>query len=455
MKTNEMRNVSQFVSFSSDPGAAKDAAKAKKEEPFITVADKFKYSPKDMNDKGRLPVIVTSNDPAALDKMKNFVSQFGLVKESLPLINGFSAEINPDKLGDFFKNVPESVNVFVDGKIQVPKPLASDKVKPKLDTAMPLLGMEKLWDKGYTGNGVGIAIIDTGIYPHEDIKWRIVAFNDMVSGQAEPYDDFGHGTHVAGLAAGSGRASCGKFTGSAPEADLISVKVLDGNGSGTFSDVIKGIQWATENKDRYNIRVMNLSLGGWARESYKEDPVAQAIEKAADAGIVPCIAAGNDGDYETVGTPATAANAVTVGAYDDKGTLDKADDDVAYFSSRGPSIDGLLKPEVLSPGVDITGPNAPGSVLDDPSIPHTPDGKYITISGTSMATPIVAGLVADLVQANPNAKPYQIKEALTSTAESLAGKDAKTQGAGLINPEKALEKVLWLSGKEKQLSKAS
>lgn len=397
---------------------------------------------------GMVRVIITDADRKAVEDLFQKTSG-GRIAEELPLINGYLAEVNPSALKDIFKRAPEDMNIVLDQKvtfIRPPEMNSSDgEIRPKLDTAMPTLGMEKVWEKGFTGKGVSIAVIDTGIFPHEDLQGRIIAFKDIVNGKDnEPYDDQGHGTHVSGDATGTGKASGGKYKGPAFGASLVGVKVLDGSGSGTFSDVIKGIQWATDNKDKYNIRVISMSLGGYAWRPWDKDPVALAVEKAYEKGIVPVIAAGNEGPSRgTIATPGIAPHAVTIGALDDRGTVDRSDDRMANFTSRGPTNDGIVKPNVASPGVKITAPNAPGSELDKwPGIPHTPDGKYITISGTSMATPIVSGIVATWLQANPKLTPAEVAAIIAATSDPLPNYDENTQGKGVINPSKGLEVAL-------------
>ncbi|MBM3465205.1 MAG: peptidase S8, partial [Armatimonadetes bacterium] len=240
--------------------------------------------------------------------------------------------------------------------------------------------------------------------------------------------------------------SAGRFVGTAPEASLVGVKVLDAGGSGRLSNIIKGIEWTVANRARYNIRVINMSLGGPARGSYKNDPICQAVERAVDAGMVAVVAAGNSGPgAKTVGTPGNDPRVITVGALDDRGTLAREDDDIAKFSSRGPTpVDALTKPDVLAPGVAITAPTSPGSPLDtNPKVPH--EGPwYITISGTSMATPVVAGVVADLLGAVPEASPQQVKDALMATARPLVRTppyDGNQQGSGVVDPLAALSRL--------------
>lgn len=313
----------------------------------------------------------------------------------------------------------------------------------RIDAVKEVLDMQKVWDEGITGKGVTIAVVDTGIYPHPDIKGRILAFKDFVNGRDDvPYDDNGHGTHVAGCCAGNGEKAEGSFKGPAPEANLVGVKVLSGQGSGSMAGIIKGIQWCIDNKERYNIKVMNLSLGGPANLKEKDDLVSLAIRRAAEAGIVPLIAAGNSGPAKfTIGTPAICSEALTVGAYDDKNTADKSDDTMAFFSSRGPTTrDGKVKPDVASPGVQIVSLRSPGSMIDKENVPHLGD-YYVLLSGTSMATPVMAGVVADMLQANPSLTPEEVKSIAMKTAKVIPDASPTMQGAGLTDPYAAVQEA--------------
>lgn len=401
---------------------------------------------------GRVKVILKGEAAEGLFKNDGELSSKYGVKftRSLPVIHGAAATVDAVNLQKLIDEAPRGVEVFLDTKRHIPEvpekteDPTSRPAQPKSDNAIPSYGVNKLWDRGFNGQGVGIAVIDTGVYPHQDFGTRLVAFQDFVNQRPEAYDDQGHGTHVAGDAAGDGTASEGRFKGSAPAANIIGLKVLDENGSGYDSTIIEAVQWAIENREQHNIRVMNLSLGGPIGGSYKEDPLAMALEAAVENGIVACVAAGNEGPgKETVGTPANAPHVVSVGAMNDNGTLTLADDAPASFSSRGPSsFDGLRKPEIMSPGVRITAANAPGSQLDRwPGIPHV-GTHYITISGTSMATPILAGVVADLIQANPTMTPAQVKRILLTTADKLANVDRDTQGYGTVDPQQALDRAL-------------
>jgi len=280
--------------------------------------------------------------------------------------------------------------VFEDGEVRV-----------FLDTSVDYIKAKQVWNIGYKGAGEVIAIIDTGIDDsHQDLdQGKVIGWKDFVNNQPSPYDDHGHGTHVASIAAGTGEASGGTYTGVAPEASLVGVKVLDAQGSGTESDVIAGIQWCIDNKDVYGIDVINLSLG-IDRHSDGSTSVCLAVDNAWDAGIFVAVAAGNSGPGRwTVGDPGNSWKAVTVAAIDD------STGSIASFSSLGPTLDTRLKPDISAPGVSITAAQA-----------NSGNG-YVTYSGTSMATPHVAGAAALLIDAyGGTAPPHLVKGALISTA---------------------------------------
>lgn len=315
------------------------------------------------------------------------------------------------------------------------------EVRALLDVAAPTVFAPEQWEGGLMGEGVTVAVIDTGIHPHRDFTTpenRIAGFRDFISGRADPYDDNGHGTHVAGIVAGNGSASGGQYTGIAPEAGLVGVKVLNALGAGSLSTVIEGIQWCVENREAFGIRVLNLSLGSPAQDSYRDDPVAQAAGAAWDAGLVVCAAAGNDGPQpRTIATPGIHPSVLTVGASDDRATPDRGDDAIAAFSSRGPTVDDLQKPDLVAPGVEITAANAPKSVLALQQ--GNKKGDYITLSGTSMATPVCAGIAALVLQHEPGLTPDGVKERLVSSGESL-GEDANTEGSGLVSARTAVRR---------------
>src|SRR5690606_10645608 len=274
-----------------------------------------------------------------------------------------------------------------------------------LDVAVKSIGVQRDLVNNLTentGSGITVGILDTGVYPHKDLiapKNRVIAFKDFINGKKEPYDDNGHGTHVAGCALGNGYASDGKYQGTAPKANLVAAKVLDSMGRGHVSNIISGVQWMIDNKEKYNIRIISLSLGSTALKSYKEDPLCLILEKAWDLGITVFVAAGNSGPSKnTIGSPAVHPKLIAVGAIDDKNTIDNTDDHVADFSSRGPTIFGEDKPDIVAPGANIIALRAPNSYTDRMKPDFRIGDQYFTLSGTSMATPIAAGMAALLLE---------------------------------------------------------
>jgi serine protease AprX len=252
-----------------------------------------------------------------------------------------------------------------------------------------------------------------------------------LSGEPGCTDSYGHGTFVGGLIAGDGSASGGAVRGVAPGARLTSVKVAGRDGSTDVSTILAGIQWVVTNKDRYGIRVLNLSLGTDSSQSYRVDPLNFAVEKAWAAGVTVVVAAGNLGPTaQTVTKPADDPFVVSVGAIDDRGTAGLGDDLLPDFSSRGPTLaDGLSKPDLVAPGGHLLSLRAPGSTIDTQFPPANP-GPYRRGSGTSMAAGVVSGAVALMLQSNPTLTPDRIKFALTNTAAGAPSTDPNAVGAG-------------------------
>jgi len=339
-------------------------------------------------------------------------------------------------------------------------------------------GASQVWAlPGHRGTGVRVAVIDSGVnvatseWSNASGSSRVVAFKDFVNGRSQAYDDNGHGTHVSGIVLGGGSQSAGEVTGTAPGADLVSVKVLDANGSGRTSNVIKGIDWCVKNRNALNLKVVNVSLGHRSTESYRTDPLCKAVRKAVRAGLVVVCSAGNSGkdaagvtQYGGINSPGNDPSVITVGALNTFATAGRTDDSVCSYSSRGPTvIDGLPKPDLVAPGNRIVSIRAPGSHLDelypDNRIqidPSSPGVAHYELSGTSMAAPQVAGIVALMLQAQPGLAPNTVKGVLMYTAERLelhdaAGaplspaKSALTQGAGSVNAVGAVELAALLS----------
>ena len=282
-----------------------------------------------------------------------------------------------------------------------------------LDVSVPRIRAPQVWNLGLRGEGIRIAILDTGIDPqHPDFAGRITAMTSFVGGDGS--DDNGHGTHVAGIAAGSGAASNGRFRGVAPAASLYVAKVLDANGDGLMSNVMAGIEWAVTQE----VHVINLSLGGDTPGDGTDALSTLCDQVVHQIGIVICVAAGNNGPANsTIGAPGVARRVITVGAADET-------DHVAQFSSRGPTLDGRLKPDIVFPGTGIVSARAANARVGRPIQPH-----YAELSGTSMATPHATGAVALLLQANPNLKPEDVKRALLGGALDL-NEMPTAQGSG-------------------------
>src|SRR5580765_6880359 len=313
---------------------------------------------------------------------------------------------------------------------------------------------------GYSGSGVGVAIIDSGITSwHDDLtnttsklfpygNQRVAKFVDFVNGRTLPYDDNGHGSHVAGIIAGNGKDSYGEKTGIAPKATLVSLKVLDANGQGTISNIIAALGWVARNAKTYNIRVINMSVGARISESYLTDPLTLATKALTDQGITVVTAAGNIGknaagqlQYGGITAPGNAPWVLTVGASSTMGTLTRNDDQMADFSSAGPTaVDFEAKPDLVAPGVGTVSLSVPGSTFYIEKVTSLLSGTlglgskpYLALSGTSMAAPVVSGTIALMLQANPNLTPNLIKALLQYTAQVYPGYSPLREGAGFLN----------------------
>ena len=339
------------------------------------------------------------------------------------------------------------------------------------------------------GNGIGIAILDSGIEAnHADFKplitSRVVYNKSFLTGNTSTSDLYGHGTHVAGLASGNDIFSnnySGYYNGTAPSANLLNLRVLDDTGKGTVSNVVAAIDWAIANKATYNIRVMNLSLGTGAKDSYTTDPLCQAARRAFNAGIVVVVSAGNSGkdangnkQYGTIGSPGIEPSVITVGAVNTYGTDIRSDDTIATFSSKGPTrgykvltngarkYDNLIKPDLVAPGNKLIAPESLGTGIADPSsgwiyyknklvtdYPSLRVTEYVNsgggvnlkgyqyCSGTSMAAPVVSGTVALMLQIRPNLTPSLVKAILMYSAQPMKNYNTLEQGAGELNVDGA------------------
>ena len=316
---------------------------------------------------------------------------------------------------------------------------------------------------GYDGTGVGVAIIDSGVANwHDDLgSQRVAHFVDFVSDLPVPHDGYGHGTHVAGIIAGSGYDSAGARRGIAPGATLVVLRVLDESGEGHISNVIAAVDYAVEHRAAFNIRVINLSVASGVYESFRTDPLTLAARRAVDAGIVVVTAAGNHGQtargtvqHGGITSPGNAPWVLTVGATDHRLTAARGDDVVAAFSSRGPTlIDRGMKPDLVAPGVAIESLADAGSTLyavhPDARVWGTVDTAtppYVSLTGTSMAAPVVAGTIALMLEANAALTPNLVKAVLHYTAETRTRVPLAAQGGGFLNARGAVQLAAALRG---------
>ncbi len=329
---------------------------------------------------------------------------------------------------------------------------------------------------GYDGSGVGVAIIDSGITGwHDDLAsgdggQRVARFIDLVGGQPQAYDDYGHGTHVAGIIAGNGFDSNGARTGIAPRAMLTVFKVLDDQGNGSISNVITAFDYILKRARALNIRVVNLSVASGVYESYLTDPLALAAKQLVDAGIVVVAAAGNLGRneegkdaYGGITSPGNAPWILTVGSSSHMGTTARRDDRMAMFSSRGPTaLDFVAKPDLVAPGVGIESISNPDSTFYRSMAPYLLAGTidpgyrpYLSLTGTSMSAPVVTGTVALMLQANPALTPNAVKAILQYTAQAYPAYDPLTQGAGFLNAAGAVGMAVAFSDRTIPISEAA
>ncbi|MGZ4206399.1 MAG: S8 family peptidase [Actinomycetota bacterium] len=393
---------------------------------------------------GRVHVIVQTSDPSSV---RSAVRQAGgTVTKDLPIAHAIAATV-PSEGIDSLASLPSVSTVSLDARVHVlgsPDPSKLRSVYPKAVNA------DKAWSSGYTGAGITVALIETGIANVPDLAGRVkTVTTDALGLQTAPCmnfsgedncnDSYGHGTFVAGIIGGNGYSSSGAYTGIAPNVDFVSVKIAGANGAADVSNVLAAIQWVVSFKDAYGIKVLNLSLGTDGTQSYQTDPFDYAVERAWQAGIAVVVSAGNFGPTpQTISKPADDPFVITVGAVDDKGTQGLGDDELPNFTSRGPTAaDGLTKPDVVAPGAHLASLRAPGSAVDA-NFPNVIDANYRRGSGTSFSAGVVSGSVALLLQAHPTWSPDRIKYALMSTAHNVASIYPNDVGSGEIDVQGAL-----------------
>ena len=403
-----------------------------------------------LDEEGRISVIVDFNhtpteiDQLLLENKVGFVTQFRYW-----LIDSIAGTVELNRIHELLE-IPGVVFIELDGRLGI-----------QMEDVVPAHGVDLVWqDTGYTGSGVTMAIIDTGIDGNhtalDDLDDdnttndpKIVAFYDAINNPGAtngteifPYDDNGHGTHCAGITAGTGAPNY-QHVGVAPHANLVGVKVLDGGGSGSFAAVMAGMEWTVEKRHEFNIRAASMSLGAltgaieWT--SSEEESVNRMANEMMRAGVTLFIAAGNSGGTATIGTPGSAEDVITVGSLD-KNTA------IAIYSSQGPTEEGRVKPNIAFVGSSVNAPDA-----------NTGDG-YVALSGTSMATPGAAGVAVLMYQANPDLSPFDVRNIMQETstyrqchymlanepcAEDLIPKNRQNNvyGHGHVNAQPAVEEA--------------
>jgi serine protease AprX len=408
------------------------------------------------NPGGQSRVIVRADNSASLPLVRALIQQYGgSLGRELPIVDAQTADV-PNAI------LPALAASAVITRIVSDRPTIATNER----TGQTVGATAVRQTLGYDGSGVGIAVIDSGVAAsHADLADdsgapRVIQFIDFVNGAPAPYDDFGHGTHVAGILAGNGFDSSGRRAGIAPGARLLVLKVLDGAGRGRISDLIAALDYVVAYRDLFSIRVVNLSIGAGVYESFDTDLLTVAAKRVEEAGIVVVAAAGNNGvnggatQYGGVTAPGNAPWVLTVGASNHGGTVDRADDTVAAFSSRGPTaVDYAAKPDLVAPGVGIESLSSPGSTMystrSSGLLAGTVDPgyqPYLSLSGTSQAAPVVSGSVALMLQANPALTPNAVKAILQYTAQIYPGYDALTQGAGFLNTAGAVALARYFGG---------
>ena len=410
----------------------------------------------------------------AKDSVKAKLSRRGAASGDLAFVQAVKARLDAREIQELASD-PDVLSVSADALVTTSAAKSGDSANT-ISELKKTLGLQN-W---FTGSTITVAVIDSGVQDLADFSGRIVAQYDFTNNRGGQLmtatDEYGHGTHVSGLLGSSGASSNGKYAGVAPGIRILSLKVLDKKGTGRTSAVIEAIQFAVANKHRFGIRVINLSLGHPIYESAATDPLVQAVEAASRAGIIVVAAAGNYGTnpatglpgYGGIASPGNAPSAITVGAAKDNGTLVRTDDRVAGYSSRGPSwYDAIAKPDILAPGHNLVSNEIDGSTLalEYPSLIVTEgSSKYLKLNGSSMATGVVSGLVAVMIEANdyaaqqrwdaaqselrrsqrtpfpgaPALTPNAIKALLQYSATPLRDAngtryDALTQGSGMVD----------------------
>jgi serine protease AprX len=375
-------------------------------------------------------VLIQSRHPTDAQQAVQRVA--GQLHTALSHFGGVSATVSADRL-DTLAAQSGVVRVALDPAMRAVDRRDSSTGPPSVFTSS--VGAPSVWSTGDTGTGVAIAVLDSGVRPHPDFGTpsRIVYNARFNQGASSAADQYGHGTWVAGIAAGAGTASSGAYGGIAPAASIVNLKVSDDAGEAHASDVLQALSWVIDNHATYNIRVVNLSFVSSLAEGYATNLLDAAVEMVWHSGVTVVVSSGNRGPNTEQYAPANDPYVITVGAADDLATALPVDDTLAWFSSYGVTQDGFSKPDLVAPGRHIIGAlSSDGAVLAAEFPGKIVNHQYIQLSGTSAAAPIVSGAVALLAQVHPTLTPDQVKWLLTHTARPLTGNPPGT-GAGELD----------------------
>ncbi|HVF76140.1 MAG TPA: S8 family peptidase [Acidimicrobiales bacterium] len=391
-------------------------------------------------------VIVQADAGGLASATRAVTAAGGRVTLALPIVNGFAAEV-PAAAAARLRNAEGVRAVTPDAEVTVQATTSSTVNPTSINSVYAReTGADQLWAEGITGNGVTVALVDTGVSASPDLAGRVVtdvpdptnsARTDVCAnfaGDGTCDDRYGHGTFLAGLIAGNGAGSAGMFRGIAPGARIVSVKVAGYDGSSDVSKVLAAIQYVVSFREQLGIDVLNLSLGTNSTQSYAVDPLNHAVEQAWQSGITVVVAAGNLGPAPgTISKPGDDPFVITAGSVDDRETPARDDDRVPNFSSRGPTAaDGLAKPDLVAPGARLVSLRASQGNYVDTFVGGGVNATYRRGSGTSMSAAVVSGIAALVLDANETWSPNRVKHALTTTA-SRTGLTAPTAvGAGLV-----------------------
>ena len=356
----------------------------------------------------------------------------GQVERELPIVDGFSASIPSDRL-DQLRTVPGIANITVNRTVHVSGWLGenSGTASAVFDDAVRAA---KTWGQGFTGQGINVALIDTGVNATGDLAGKVLHAEDFTAEQNN-VDSYGHGTFVGGLIAGQGTASGGGMKGVAPSANLVSVKIAGADGTTDLVRLLAALEWVVTFKDAYGIRVLNLSLGTDSPQSYLTDPLDFAVERTWNAGIVVVVAAGNHGTASgSISKPGDDPLVITAGSVDDRTTPAISDDTLAPFSGVGPTAtDGLAKPDIVAPGKSVLSVRAPGSTIDNANPAARWGTSYFRGSGTSFSSAMAAGAAALVLSRTWSLNPNQVKYRLMAKARPVASIAAAAQGSGELD----------------------